>query len=73
VTGFYLAATVVTLLQFFRVRERRLLLLALLFGNQALAFSREWWDPWQRAFQIASAAAGLLLVVVLSPRPLPRP
>lgn len=71
-TGFYMAATVVTLLQFFRLRERRLLLLALLFGTQALAFSREWWDPWQRAFQLASGAAGLLLVVLLSPRPLPR-
>lgn len=71
-TGFYLAATVVTLLQFFRVRERRLLLLALLFGAQALAFTREWWDPMQRAFQLASGGAGLLLVVLLSPRPLPR-
>jgi len=72
VTGFYMAATVVTLLQFFRVRERKLLVLAFLFGAQALAFSREWWDPLQKVFQLASAAAGLFLVFLLSPRPLPR-
>ena len=70
--GFYTAATVVTLLQFFRVRERKLLALALLFGAQALAMSREWWDPWQRVFQLASAAAGLALVAFLSKAPFTR-
>ncbi len=58
-----------TLVQFLRVREARLLLLLALFAAQALAFSREWWDPWQDVFQLAAGAAGLALVLLLSRRP----
>ena len=64
----WIGATVVTLMQFVRVKERRLLPLLGLFLFLALAHSREWWDPWQKVFEAAACAAGLGLVVVLSPR-----
>ena len=64
--GFYVAATIVTLVQFLRAREAKLLLLLALFAGQALALSREWWDPWKDALQLASGAAGLALVLILS-------
>lgn len=66
--GLYLAATVVTLLQFLRVKEKRLLPLLALFLFLALAFSREWWDPWQLGFHLAAVAAGLVQLFALSPR-----
>ena len=39
--GGFIGATVVTLLQFVRVRDRRLLLLAAMFAFQAQALARE--------------------------------
>ena len=62
-----------TLVQFLRVRETKLLLLLTLFATQALAFSREWWDAWRNVFQLASGASGLALVLVLSRRHAPKP
>ena len=53
--GGFVAATVVTLLQFLRVRDRRLLLLAAMFAFQAQALAREWYDVWRDVFQSASA------------------
>jgi hypothetical protein len=69
------AATVVALLQYVRVRDRRLLLLALMFACQSQALGREWWDVWRDVFQGAVCIAGLGLVLSLSPRaqPAPRP
>ena len=66
--AFYVAATVVTLLQFLRVKERRLLVLLALFAALAAAESREWWDPWRVVFQLLAGGAGLALLVMLSPR-----
>jgi hypothetical protein len=62
------AATVVTLLQFLRLRDRRLLLLATMFACQAQALAREWWDVWRDVYQSGVCAAGLLLLLALSPR-----
>ncbi len=66
--GGFVAATVVTLLQFLRVRDRRLLLLAAMFAFQAQALAREWYDVWRDVFQIGVCAAGLGLLFALSPR-----
>ena len=69
----------VTLLQFLRVRDRRLLLLAAMFAFQAQALAREWYDVWRDVFQVGVCAAGLGLLLALSPRhphpapPPPRP
>jgi hypothetical protein len=62
----HVAATVVTLIQYFRCRERRLLALAGLFVFSALAGSREAWDPWRDGFQVAALVSGLVLLVGLS-------
>lgn len=65
--AFFIAATVVTALQYFRVREARLLPLLFLFALSALGHSRD--DPRAaRPFHLAAGAAGLALVVMLSPR-----
>jgi hypothetical protein len=74
--GGFVAATVVTLLQFLRLRDRRLLLLAAMFAFQAQALSREWYDFWRDVFQSGVCAAGLGLLLALSPRsphPVPPP
>jgi hypothetical protein len=72
--GGFVAATVVTLIQFVRSRDRRLLLLAAMFGFQAQALSREWYDAWRDVFQVGVCAAGLALLLALSPRhPHPHP
>jgi hypothetical protein len=73
VVGGFVAATVVSLLQFLRVRDRRMLLLAALFACQAQALAREWWDVWRDVYQAGVCAAGLLLLLALSPRPHPAP
>jgi hypothetical protein len=69
VVGLFIAATVVTLVQFLRVRDRRMLLLAALFAFQSQALGREWHDVWRDVFQAAACGAGLGLLCVLSPRP----
>ena len=66
--GLFVGATVVALLQYLRLRDRRLLPLLALFAFQAQALSREWWDVWKDVFQAAACAAGLLLLLMLSPR-----
>jgi hypothetical protein len=70
--GGFVAATVVTLVQFVRLRDRRLLLLAAMFAFQAQALAREWYDFWRDVFQAGVCAAGLGLLLALSPWP-PRP
>jgi hypothetical protein len=66
--GSFVAATAVTLIQFLRVRDRRLLLLAAMFAFQAQALAREWYDVWRDVFQVGVCAAGLALLFALSPR-----
>jgi hypothetical protein len=72
VVGAYVSAAVVTLVQYLRTHDRRLLLLAFLFGFQAQALAREWYDFWKDVFQVGACALGLLLVLTFSPRH-PRP
>ncbi len=66
--GGFVAACVVSLLQFVRCRDRRLLLLAAMFAFQAQALSREWYDGWRDVFQAAVCAAGLLLMLAITPK-----
>lgn len=64
--GAYVASMVVTLIQYLRLRDRRLLALLALFAFQALALTREWWDYKKEVFQTASCAAGLALLLMLT-------
>ena len=66
--GLFVAATVVSLWQFLRVRDRRLLLLAAMFAFQSQALGREWYDVWRDVFQAGVCAAGLWLLLALSAR-----
>jgi hypothetical protein len=66
--GAYVASMVVTLVQYVRLRDRRLLLLLALFAFQALALTRDWWDYRKEVFQTASCASGLVLLLVLTLR-----
>jgi len=67
--GFFVAATVITLVQLLRLHDRRLLALLVLFVLLALAHSRQPGDPWGRRFHLAAGTAGLGLLILLSPRP----
>jgi hypothetical protein len=69
VVGAYIAATIVALVQYLRLRDRRLLPIVALFAFQAQALAREWFDVWKDVFQTAACLAGLLMVVVLTLRP----
>ncbi len=64
--GAYVASMVVTVIQYVRLRDRRLLLLLALFAFQALALTRDWWDYRKEVFQTASCAAGLALLLVMT-------
>lgn len=64
--GFFLAASVVTALQFLRLKDRRLLLLLALFVCLAEAHSLEWWDPWRDRFHFGAGFAGLGLLLAFS-------
>jgi len=66
VTGAYVASMVVTVIQYVRLRDRRLLPLLALFAFQALALTQDWWDYKKEVFQTASCAAGLVLLMVLT-------
>jgi hypothetical protein len=66
VEGLFVAAAVITLVQFWRLRDRRLVPLALLFAFMAGAEAREPWEPWRGRFQIAALASGLTLLAMLS-------
>lgn len=65
--GFFVAATLVTLIQWLRIRERRLLPLLALFACLALAHhQRDWYAA--RPYHLAAGGFGLVLLLVLSPR-----
>lgn len=65
--AFFIAAAVVTTLQYRRVREPKLLPLLALFALAALGHSRP--DPASALpYHLAAGAAGLVLLVMLSPR-----
>jgi hypothetical protein len=66
VEGLFLAGAVITVVQFWRLRDRRLLPLALLLAFLAGAEAREPWEAWRRRFQIAALASGLALLAMFS-------
>lgn len=66
--AFFVAATTVTLLQYLRGRDRKLLPLLALFAFLGLAHSRGEGDRWGRIFHFAAGGSGLVLLLALSPR-----
>jgi hypothetical protein len=66
VEGLFVAATLITIVQFVRLRDRRLMPLAFLLAFLAGAEAREPWEPWRRRFQLAALASGLALLAMLS-------
>jgi hypothetical protein len=69
--SFYVAAAVVTLMQFLRVKERRLLPLVALFALLAVGLQLGAGGGWGRLFHYLAGMAGLVLLVMLLPRNLP--
>ncbi len=70
--GFHVAAALVTLAQYLRIRERRLLPIALLFALGAVGQSQA--DLTRaRRWHAAAGACALVLAVMLSPRAHPHP
>ena len=67
-SGVLVASTVVTLMQWLRVHDRRLLPLTLMFVMMAAEQSLEWWHPWKYSFELAAAACGLVLMAMLRGR-----
>jgi hypothetical protein len=65
--AFFIAAMVVTLLQFLKVRDKRLVPLLGLFACLALGHFRGEGDPWGRSFHFAAGSLGLLEVLLISP------
>ena len=63
--AFYVAATVVGLFQFLRLRDRRLLPLVGVFALQAAAHAQTDWFV-ARRYHVAAGACGLVLLGVLS-------
>lgn len=61
-----MAGAVITVVQFVRRRDRRLLPLALLFAFLAGAEGREPWEAWRGRFQIGALGSGLTLLAMLS-------
>jgi hypothetical protein len=68
VAGVFVACTVVTLMRWLQVHDRRLLPLMGLFLMLAAAESLEWSHRWRYAFDLAAAAFGLVLVPMLDRR-----
>ena len=68
IVSFFVAAAVATLLQYFRVREPKLLPLLALFSFLGLAHTYEWWEAWFERLHLLAGACGLLLMYLVSPR-----
>jgi hypothetical protein len=66
VEGLFVAAAVITLVQFWRMRDRRLVPLALMLAFLAGAEGREPWEAWRRRFQVGALGSGLVLLAILS-------
>jgi hypothetical protein len=74
--GVLVASTVVTLLQWWRLRDRRLLPLVGLFAMMAAAHSLESWHAWRDRIELVGIACGLALLPMVGgrgPDAAPRP
>ena len=70
--SFYVAATLVALVQWVRLRDRRILALLAMFALLAVGHSRDDWFA-ARPSHLLGGTAGLVLLYLLSPRsPAPR-
>lgn len=67
-TGLLVASTVVTLMHWLRVRDRRILPLVGLFVMMAVAHSLEWWHWLRDAFELLGVACALALLPMLGGR-----
>lgn len=70
--AFFVASTVVTLLQLLRLRDRRYLPLLALFALLALGHFRGERDGWGRVFHFGAGIAGLAVLVMISRQHLTR-
>ena len=66
--AFFVAAAVVTTLQYLRLHDRRFLPMVAMFLLLAAGYFRGQGDPWGRAFHFAAGGAGLATLVAISPR-----
>ena len=64
--GLFVAGAVVSLVQFWRLRDRRLVPLALMLAFLAGADSREEWDAWRGRYQAGALVCALALLALLS-------
>lgn len=64
--GLFVAGAVVAIVQFVRLRDRRLVPLAVLFLCFAGSHARERWEPARQRFQLGALASGLALLAMLS-------
>lgn len=71
--GVLVASTAVTLLHWWRVRDRRLLPLMALFALLAASRVFEWWEPWRMRLELLAVAAGLGLLPMLRGPDTPAP
>jgi hypothetical protein len=68
VTSLWIASAVVALVQYLRLRLRRLIPLMILYLLLAIGESLEGWD-WRRPWvHVLAAVAGFVLLVAVSPR-----
>lgn len=72
IVSFFVAATAVTLVQFLRVREPKLVPLLVLFGLLGLAHTHEYWESSFKWLHLLAGTAGLVLMYLVSPRHQPR-
>ena len=66
--SFFVAATAVTLVQYLRVREPKLVPLLALFSLLGLAHTYEYWEAGFKWLHLLAGAAGLVLMFLVSPR-----
>ncbi|HSB60532.1 MAG TPA: hypothetical protein VLI67_02355 [Vicinamibacteria bacterium] len=65
--SFYVAATVVALVQWVRLRDRRILALLAMFALLAVGHGQDDWFA-ARPWHLLGGTAGLVLLYLLSPR-----
>lgn len=66
--GFFVAGAVVALLQYLRLRDRRVLPILAFFALEALSLSFEEWQRQRSLFHLGAGTAVLVLLVMLAPR-----